>query len=230
MKQALLMQLEHLLEAEPFKDNLMTVEQIHGFLCAIISNPVIVPIKTWLPAIYGNDPKLMAHESAANINQLVTDMHKHIEIAFESDHEIEPLLFAQGDIIAINDASNEQLASWCAGYMAGVSANQQTWLASGHQDIYGLLTPISAFAQFFDGNQPKDGSATEIDPQAIHSQYLSLLPATITNIYHFWRQHQHCNHVHHHHPETFRHEGPKAGRNDPCICGSGKKFKKCCGI
>jgi uncharacterized protein len=23
--------------------------------------------------------------------------------------------------------------------------------------------------------------------------------------------------------------GPKVGRNDPCPCGSGKKFKKCCG-
>jgi uncharacterized protein len=22
---------------------------------------------------------------------------------------------------------------------------------------------------------------------------------------------------------------PKIGRNDPCPCGSGKKFKKCCG-
>ena len=24
-------------------------------------------------------------------------------------------------------------------------------------------------------------------------------------------------------------EGPKIGRNDPCSCGSGKKYKKCCG-
>ena len=23
---------------------------------------------------------------------------------------------------------------------------------------------------------------------------------------------------------------PKVGRNDPCSCGSGKKFKKCCGV
>jgi preprotein translocase subunit SecA len=23
--------------------------------------------------------------------------------------------------------------------------------------------------------------------------------------------------------------GPKVGRNDPCPCGSGKKFKNCCG-
>ena len=24
-------------------------------------------------------------------------------------------------------------------------------------------------------------------------------------------------------------KGPKIGRNDPCPCGSGKKYKKCCG-
>jgi preprotein translocase subunit SecA len=30
-------------------------------------------------------------------------------------------------------------------------------------------------------------------------------------------------------PETVRREGKKIGRNDPCPCGSGKKYKKCCG-
>ncbi len=28
--------------------------------------------------------------------------------------------------------------------------------------------------------------------------------------------------------EPFRREAPKVGRNDPCPCGSGKKYKKCC--
>ena len=28
---------------------------------------------------------------------------------------------------------------------------------------------------------------------------------------------------------TIRNEGPKVGRNDPCPCGSGKKYKNCCG-
>jgi len=27
---------------------------------------------------------------------------------------------------------------------------------------------------------------------------------------------------------TFRRDAPKVGRNDPCPCGSGKKYKKCC--
>ncbi len=33
--------------------------------------------------------------------------------------------------------------------------------------------------------------------------------------------------VHGHTP--YRREEPKVGRNDPCPCGSGKKYKKCCG-
>ena len=36
--------------------------------------------------------------------------------------------------------------------------------------------------------------------------------------------------VHHHHApqKPFVHRGEKVGRNDPCPCGSGKKFKQCC--
>ena len=34
---------------------------------------------------------------------------------------------------------------------------------------------------------------------------------------------------HHNKPQTVVRQSPKVGRNDPCSCGSGKKFKKCCG-
>jgi SEC-C motif-containing protein len=30
-------------------------------------------------------------------------------------------------------------------------------------------------------------------------------------------------------PKTVVRVGPKLGRNDPCSCGSGKKYKRCCG-
>ncbi len=30
-------------------------------------------------------------------------------------------------------------------------------------------------------------------------------------------------------PSTFKRQGKKVGRNDPCPCGSGKKYKNCCG-
>ncbi|MBR2904596.1 MAG: SEC-C domain-containing protein, partial [Lentisphaeria bacterium] len=28
---------------------------------------------------------------------------------------------------------------------------------------------------------------------------------------------------------TYHNDAPQIGRNDPCPCGSGKKYKKCCG-
>jgi uncharacterized protein len=30
--------------------------------------------------------------------------------------------------------------------------------------------------------------------------------------------------------KTIVNKSPKVKRNDPCPCGSGKKFKKCCGM
>lgn len=42
--------------------------------------------------------------------------------------------------------------------------------------------------------------------------------------------HAGCDHHHEdHNVETYVRATPKVGRNDPCSCGSGKKYKKCCG-
>lgn len=40
--------------------------------------------------------------------------------------------------------------------------------------------------------------------------------------------HDHGHHVHAP-AEPYRRDTPKLGRNDPCFCGSGKKYKKCHG-
>jgi uncharacterized protein YecA (UPF0149 family) len=43
-------------------------------------------------------------------------------------------------------------------------------------------------------------------------------------------EHEGCgDHCGHDHPTVVPvRTSPKVGRNDPCICGSGKKYKKCC--
>jgi uncharacterized protein YecA (UPF0149 family) len=39
-----------------------------------------------------------------------------------------------------------------------------------------------------------------------------------------------CGHEHEHaKAEPYRRVDPKLGRNDPCHCGSGRKYKKCHG-
>lgn len=41
--------------------------------------------------------------------------------------------------------------------------------------------------------------------------------------------HEHCDHPSHNHDHAHAHTAGKVGRNDPCPCGSGRKYKKCCG-
>lgn len=41
--------------------------------------------------------------------------------------------------------------------------------------------------------------------------------------------HVHGPDCHHESLTPVKRTGPKVGRNDPCPCGSTKKFKKCCG-
>ncbi|MBS4095807.1 MAG: SEC-C domain-containing protein [Sulfuricella sp.] len=48
-----------------------------------------------------------------------------------------------------------------------------------------------------------------------------LFPSVIGDIYRFMQSLKSS--------EPVRREAPKVGRNDPCPCGSGKKFKQCCG-
>jgi len=48
------------------------------------------------------------------------------------------------------------------------------------------------------------------------------LPVLVLAIYDFWRTMRIP-------AETVRRESPKVGRNEPCPCGSGRKFKQCCG-
>jgi uncharacterized protein YecA (UPF0149 family) len=44
------------------------------------------------------------------------------------------------------------------------------------------------------------------------------------------KEHVHGPGCHHDHaPKSAIRTTPKVGRNDPCPCGSQKKFKKCCG-
>jgi hypothetical protein len=68
--------------------------------------------------------------------------------------------------------------------------------------------------------------------KAVRAAFTEMLPELEAALVH-----GHAHHHHHDHddgdddapPETYVRETPKVGRNEPCPCGSGKKFKKCHG-
>lgn len=55
----------------------------------------------------------------------------------------------------------------------------------------------------------------------VQQECTAALPMAVAGIHDFWRARRKAV------PVT--RGAPKVGRNDPCPCGSGKKFKQCCG-
>jgi uncharacterized protein YecA (UPF0149 family) len=53
--------------------------------------------------------------------------------------------------------------------------------------------------------------------------------AGVTGIYHYFEAQRLVKGHLLDNTTTFHRVTPKIGRNDPCPCGSGKKFKQCCG-
>lgn len=225
-----LKKLEKLLSATTILEDSMKSEQIHGLLCAVISSPKKIEPSVFLKAVYEDEIIASNAEEIATINEQILACHEELTEAFEAGKIPTPAFIADGKMVAYKSASNEQIASWCAGYMAGVLINENDWLKSGHKEIYQLLVPIGSFATLYAEELPQ--GQKKPDPIEVREKFLKAVPQSIQDIYDFWNQHQGCNHGHdhhHHHQQTtVRYDQPKTGRNEPCPCGSGKKFKRCC--
>ncbi len=88
------------------------------------------------------------------------------------------------------------------------------------EDVDELIAPIELLADAL----PPEARA-RLSPQQWRKRVLEAeagLPATLERLRAFWT-------IVREPPATFRRDGAKVGRNDPCSCGSGRKFKQCHG-
>ena len=110
---------------------------------------------------------------------------------------------------------------WCRGFLDGVKISETDWFdAADPEELADLLFPIEVLA---DALPPR--VRTTYKPDAWRSQVRraedALMPA-VGHLADYWA-------ILRSPPPTVRRDQPKVGRNDPCPCGSGKKFKQCHG-
>ncbi len=167
--------------------------------------------------IHRRDPRLLvvvgpcsihdldaAREYAAKLKQL------HDELAdslFENPDNFAPI-YEIGD--AEDDGEEEQIIvdEWCYGYMRGVELHEKDWQVLLDQQPE-LLTPMLLFSGFeLDGGEQPGEEDLEVLRESI--------PDLVFAVRDFWLA------------EAEKPKAPKTGRNDPCPCGSGKKFQQCC--
>jgi len=211
--------LENLLYADLFEGETMPLDTLQGFLCAVISGPETVPASVWLPLVFGEieyDTLAQGQELAA----LLLKFHESIASALANGEDFDLILYGLED-----DPDELDFASWSDGYVYGSQIGEVDWFETAGEFAHDLSEKMEVF--FLLNGMLKEDAIKSKEPWLSAKEEKKLLaqaqedmPDTIGAIYRFWRNLDT--------PATVRRESPKVGRNDPCPCGSGKKFKQCC--
>lgn len=223
--------LEELL-ADPALENAMGLDEAQGYLCAVLAGPQPMPPEQWLADILGDESALeipIGLEAAGLLRQFADVLEAEL---------------AEGTppVLLLYPASEEEdspsdYAPWCQAYLAGVDAAELDWFEFLGEDDAESDEEIREEISYLDEclfplmvlTGEAEAAAREHSEEWPEGEELEQvindceeeLPQAVADIYCFWRAKRGIG--------TIRRDAPKVGRNDPCPCGSGKKFKQCCG-
>lgn len=197
-------------------DGVLDISELDGFFTAIVSGPVLIHPSRWLPAVWGDfEPEWeRAEDFEGVVSLMVRHMNGIVATLMEQPGDFEPLFMEntlKGKTYTIVD-------EWCEGYVRGVALAADLWATGGlEMDI--LLMPIRAFTSETDWRAHDLSSDVEID------NIRNAITPNMREIHAYWLARREDDASS---PVPIRRSEPSVGRNDPCPCGSGKKFKKCC--
>ena len=205
--------LMELLDAKSEAHNTMRCDEVQGFMMALLSGPDALNPTNWLPEILGEESLFDAKERT-EIERLVMAMAA--DMRMKLNEKILPDLWFYED-----EAGNPDFYTWCIAYLYSLDIVPTDWFEAVDQEEFeDLFYPIMALGGIYDDEE--NGEVILHLNEKELTQLESDLPHVLLDIYWYWQAIINK-------PQTVRREGEKVGRNDPCPCGSGKKYKACCG-
>jgi len=211
-------QLEAWLTFPVFKGKAMELDKLHGFFCAVASAPDMIEPSIWMPEALGGDPNYETLEQATEFTALMMKFYNHVASTLADDAPLN-LVLKPG----LQTDQKLNYRTWCDGYILGWSLSSREWMTPGNEPLKKLTFPVLLLSGAFKEDAESRGKAfmPPDEYRKLEQESADILPASIKNIYNFWLHKRKSSPVK---------RGIKVGRNDLCPCGSGKKFKQCCGM
>ena len=197
----------------------MSLEQIDGYFCALAVCPRIANPEEYTPALWNYDTETEAapsYDSEAQAEHVEALLTRHLEAItqrLEFGYPHRPILDGRDD--------ENKGRDWAAGFIRGLALRAPEWGAQAREDED---TKNLASAALTIAADPSDDDKESLPP-ALRSMFFDRLPDIMLRIHHAWRGLEVPDYASQAAPGI----GRKVGRNEPCPCGSGKKFKRCCG-
>jgi uncharacterized protein len=200
----------------------MSLEALDGFLCALVAGPDLVMPSEYLPVIWGgalpDENAFSSLEEASALLQLIMRHWNSIIAELDETSVHLPLVEAPDDRGVPGRA-------WARGFMRGVRLSTSAgWTELFTDETEGSLLTIPIVAGEVDPAWPPEPvSADKAE------DLLAGMAAALARAYRHFAAHRQAAAQTERRQATYRRSAAKVGRNDPCPCGSGKKFKHCCG-
>jgi len=224
-------------------------EFCEGFIAALACCRRVIGVDEYLPVLLDLEGAdiTTAFADAEQHARFMALWHRRLaEVTGALDAEVESLddarayapevMDVRGAIASLPEAERAELEGemlpafaqvWALGFMYAVEAWPEEWTPPRDRDTAKLLdacmNAIVALTED-DADEPTLSALSEDGPASVSENRLNAYGEALWAVYDL--------------REVWRSIGPRVeslrravtpGRNDPCTCGSGKKYKKCCG-
>ena len=211
------------------------IEQLDGFLAALACGPRQVPLADCLPALLGEPLPFASDAQRDEFLGLATRREQEVLAAVDAsvlrlddERALSPIL-TDWEAMAEQMSEEEREhfgewpklgAVWASGFLQCVDAFEDDWLLSADDDGNDFVdVTLQIFETLASDESEMPPEAREMSPD---ERFADALWAAY-DLRDFWRERASKQ------PVVQARKSDEPGRNDPCPCGSGKKYKKCHG-
>ena len=232
-------ELDDLLQATPEPLTPVDAVMLDGFLCGVLVQPVLLEPAVWLPFVFDFDGQplpedadpvwkdrvtsLVLRRQAALNHALVEDgWFNPLVLEFDDEHPREPVPEGETDPLAGLSEVSQPLMPWVAGFQHAALCFPD--LAEMPDDA--VMAALARLYRHLPTETDEEREVVEVldreHPLATLDDAIEELVVTVADLADLTRDQRYK-------VEQVRRDAPKVGRNDPCPCGSGKKYKQCHG-
>jgi uncharacterized protein len=200
----------------------MSALELEGYLTGIIVAPGSIRPSLWMAGLWDDEPVLDDMTQLQSVFDAVGLMFNTLSTAIERSLrrlETEHICdYRPGFQPAEGKPSHDTIRIWARGFWKTMSLAPAEWIAlAGDERLTPVIMPLVGFIEIEDPEfepaedieERLDEAAANIPRAILLLRKIAQLRASRTSAAGSMRR-------------------TKIGRNDPCPCGSGKKFKRCC--
>jgi len=218
-----------------------SINELEGFLHAIAITPEIIQPSEWLPKIFNEQmPEYDSVEQAQSSMDVLMESYNHY-----NDLRLTGKLNYDYDIKKLSVEKFDEIIEWGWGFFIGLRLRMSFWmsrivakeLSVDDDPVANSVGVIKALVDSDFDTTPlinkfrhdfADDVSEETLKQHLTVHMLTVLPEAVKIIQDFGEHmdERRMDKL----IDTQQARSNKIGRNEPCPCGSGKKYKKCCAL